>query len=571
VKRTILVFVCSMAGASILLTALCIQFVLYWDYSRMMKSSVVAESGYIRAAVEASGAGFLQSLVKPNNAALPTRITLIAADGRALFDSDTDAETLENHLSRAEVQSALETGAGEARRFSQTMAKQTYYYAVKLRDGTVLRAARTTNSILVSLARIMFITLGIALAVFLAALKIGSRITGTLVRSIIELDLDSPENNVTYDELTPLLSRMKKQNDVIAAQIAEQRKKQLEFTAITDNMREGLIVLDSEGKILSCNKSALDLLDIHQENIENKNVLVIRREETFRRAVEAALSGTAAETLLSMTTGRLQVFANPVTDSNAVPGAVVVILDVTEREDREKLRREFSANVSHELKTPLMAISGCAEIMAGGLVKPEDMHPFAQKIYDETQRLIALINDILLLSRLDEGEKGASAGAGLAKEEIDLIPFTQNIINRIAPAAADRFLYLALEGEDAKIFGAPHILDEMIFNLLDNAVKYNKQGGSIVADIKKTKTEVLLCIADTGIGISPAEQKRIFERFYRVDKSRNKDVGGTGLGLSIVKHGALIHNAKVEVESSLNSGSRFTLRFPAVPAPDPRP
>jgi two-component system phosphate regulon sensor histidine kinase PhoR len=555
------VFACAMAGASILLTALCIQFVLYWDYSRMMKSSVVAESEYVRAAVEASGPGFLQSLSKANNAALPTRITLVAADGRVLFDSDADAETLENHLSREEIQSALGAGAGEATRFSQTMAKQTYYYAVRLQDGTALRTARTTDSVLISIVRIMFITLGIALVIFLVALKIGSRITGTLVRSIVQLDLDSPENNVTYDELTPLLSRMKKQNDVIAAQIAEQRKKQLEFTAITDNMREGLIVLDGEGKILSCNKSAPDLLDIHPEHIENKNVLVIRREESFRRAVETAISGAAAETLLSMPSGRLQVFANPVTDNNAVLGAVLVILDVTEREDREKLRREFSANVSHELKTPLMSISGCAEIMAGGLVKPEDMHPFAQKIYDETQRLIALINDILLLSRLDEGEKGSSQGAALEKEEIDLLPFTQNIVERIGHAAAERFLYVSLDGESAKISAVPHILDEMIFNLLDNAIKYNKQGGSIVVSVKKMETETLLSVADTGIGISPAEQKRIFERFYRVDKSRNKDVGGTGLGLSIVKHGALIHNAKIEVESVPNAGSRFTLRF----------
>ena len=214
-----------------------------------------------------------------------------------------------------------------------------------------------------------------------------------------------------------------------------------------------------------------------------------------------------------------------------------------------------------------MAISGRAEIMAGGLVKPEDMLSFAEKIYSETQRLIALINDILLLSRLDEGEKGAPAGAGPEKEEIDLLPFARNIVDRIAPAAADRFLYISLEGENATISGAPHILDEMIFNLLDNAVKYNKQGGSIVVGIQKTKTEILLSVADTGIGISPAEQKRIFERFYRVDKSRSKDAGGTGLGLSIVKHGALMHGAKIEVESAPNAGARFTLRFPAAGAP----
>jgi two-component system phosphate regulon sensor histidine kinase PhoR len=562
VKRAILVFVCAMAGASILLTALCIQFVLYWDYSRMMKSGLMAESGYIRAAVEESGAGFLRSLGRHGNAAAPTRITLVAADGTALFDTDAGVERMENHLSRTEIQDALRTGTGEATRFSRTMAKQTYYYAVRLRDGRVLRAARTTDSILISLARIMLMSLGIALAVFLAALKIGSRVTDTMVRSIVDLDLDRPENNLTYDELAPLLSRMKKQNDVIAAQLGEQRKKQLEFTAITDNMREGLIVLDGEGKILSCNKSALELLDIHQENIENKNVLVIRREASFRRAVEAALEGTAAETLLSMPAGRLQVFANPVTDSNAIPGAVLVILDVTEREDREKLRREFSANVSHELKTPLMSISGCAEIMAGGLVKPEDMHPFAKKIYDETQRLIALVNDILLLSRLAAEEKGASPGPSLKKEEIDLLPFTRDIVDRVAAAAAEQYLYLSLEGENATISGVPHILDEMIFNLLDNAIKYNRPGGRVAALIEKTKTEILLSVSDTGIGISPAEQKRIFERFYRVDKSRSKDVGGTGLGLSIVKHGALIHNAKIDVESAPNAGSCFTLRFP---------
>jgi two-component system phosphate regulon sensor histidine kinase PhoR len=568
VKRKILLFACAMAASSILLTALCIHFALYWDYSRMMKRSVAAEAEYISAAVEASGADFLWSFARKNNAAPSNRITLVAADGLVLFDSD--AEYLENHLSRAEIQGALNDGWGEGTRFSQTMGKQTYYYAVRLKDGTALRVSQTTDSVLTSLGRIIVITLGIALVIFLAVLKTGSRVTETLVRSIIRLDLDNPENNVTYDELSPLLSRMKKQNDLIAAQIAEQRKKQLEFTAITDNMREGLIVLDSEGKILSCNKSALDLLDIHPENIENKNVLIIRREESFRRTVEAAMSGAAAETLLSTPAGYLQVFANPVTDSDAVTeggavlGAALAILDVTERENREKLRREFSANVSHELKTPLMAISGYAEIMAGGMVKTGDMRPFAEKIYGETQRLIALIADILLLSRLDEDEKSVSPGSNPEKEEIVLLPFMKNILSRIGPMAEERQLSVSLEseGSPAKISGAPHILDEMIFNLLDNAIKYNKQGGSIAVSIKKTDTETLLSVADTGIGISPAEQKRIFERFYRVDKSRSKEAGGTGLGLSIVKHGALLHGAKIEVESALNAGSRFTLRFP---------
>jgi two-component system phosphate regulon sensor histidine kinase PhoR len=557
-RRKILLFVCTLAGFSIVLTSVCIHCAVYWDYADMMERDVMIETGYISAAVEMSGLRYLSSLdrtaVRGGDGS--TRITLIDPGGRVLFDTNAGAESMENHLSRQEIQEAIRTGTGRGTRFSETMRKQTYYYAVKLRDGSILRAAKTTDSIFISLIRPIGITAVIALFIFAAAAVISSRVTGILVSSINRLNLDNPENNITYEELSPLLLRMKKQNDMIAFQLSEQRKKQLEFTAITDNMREGLIILDQDALVLSCNKSALRLLDVHLEHIENQNALVIRRDESFRRVVEQAISGVTAEALLPSRDGHLRIFANPVADNQTILGAVLVILDVTEQEDREKLRREFSANVSHELKTPLMAISGYAEIMAGGLAKPEDMGHFAQNIYTEAQRLIALIGDILLLSRLDEKNET------LPTETIDLFSLARDILERISGPAAEQDLRVVLDGKEAEVTGIRQVLDEMIYNLLDNAVKYNRKHGEIRVSVTQTEKEAVFSVSDTGIGIAPAERERIFERFYRIDKSRSKAAGGTGLGLSIVKHGAALHNARLEVQSDGMSGSCFALRFP---------
>ncbi|MDR3173823.1 MAG: PAS domain-containing protein [Treponema sp.] len=569
-RRKILQLVCALTGLSIVLTALFIHFVLYWDYSQMMKHDIAAEAEYIRAGIELSGPSYLTSLRRwERQPGVPlTRVTLIAADGRVLFDTEAGVEGMENHLSRREIQDAVNTGLGEETRFSETIGKRTYYRALRLDNGEILRTARTTESVFISLIRPIMITILIALAIFAVAVEISSRITGMLVASINRLNLDNPEDNDTYEELTPLLSRLKKQNDMIAAQLSEQRKKRLEFTAITDNMREGLILLDRDALILSCNKSALRLLDIRLENIENQNVLVIRRDENFRQLIEKAMSGFAAETLLSCGERHLQLIASPVmeeADQNAadrniadrnILGTVLVILDVTEREDREKLRREFTANVSHELKTPLMAISGYAEIMAGGLVKPEDLRHFAQNIYNEAQRLISLIGDILMLSRLDEREESLPA------EQVELLGLARDLAERLSGAATELGISINIEGQEAVITGIPRVLDEMIYNLIDNAVKYNRPGGSVHITVTKTGKETLFSVADTGIGIPGAEQERIFERFYRVDKSRSKAAGGTGLGLSIVKHGAALHRARVEVQSDGKSGSCFTLRFP---------
>ncbi|MDR0599704.1 MAG: PAS domain-containing protein [Treponema sp.] len=575
-RRTILALARAMAGVSIILTAGLIYCAAYKSFSRSMRNDTAAAALYIAAGLESSGAAYLESLASPGKGELfrgrlNRRVTLIDGKGRVLFDSAASVDAMENHLNRPEIAAALENGAGESLRFSETISRQTYYYALRLRapaggDGSpgtpesgpaVLRVSYTTDSVIVVIANLMIITLLIAAVIFILLSLAASRVTKKLVEPINRIDLDNPEETPVYEELTPLLLRIKRQNEAIAGQMRATRKRQLEFEAITGNMREGLIVLDREARILSCNKSARALLDVQLERVENHNFLAIRRDEPFRGAVEKALGGAATEAAFTAGNRRLRLFANPVGDSGTIQGAALVILDVTEGEDRERLRREFTANVSHELKTPLMAISGYAEIMAGGLAAPEDMPRFALKIYGETQRLITLIGDIMTLSKLDEKDEAP------LKEKLDLFALTRDVLTRSSAAAAVRNIALSLEGKAMEMTGVRQVLDEMIFNLLDNALKYNVEGGQVRVSLEKRDSEILLSVSDTGSGIPPDEQSRIFERFYRVDKSRSGAIPGTGLGLSIVKHGAALHNAKVEVESDGKTGSRFTLRFPA--------
>jgi two-component system phosphate regulon sensor histidine kinase PhoR len=552
-KKKILAFVCTAAGLSIILTALMIHMAVYQDISRDLKQNIVSASEYISAAVELNGAGYLESLPRRVRS---LRITLLTSDGRVLYDTAADAERLPNHLDRPEIRAALETGSGESIRLSETISEQTYYYAVRLANGDILRTANTTGSVFLRMLNLVLISLGIAVIVFLLITAAGSKMTDRIVAPINRIDLDNPENNAVYDELTPLLLRIKKQNDAIAEQFEEISRRRNEFNAITDNMSEGLLVLDPEGRILSCNKSARSLLGIHLKQVEHQSALAVRRDETFRNLLEKARSGSPSEAEISSGQRRLHLFANPVKYKAAVQGMVLVILDVTEKAERDNLRREFTANVSHELKTPLASVSGFAEIMAEGVAKPEDMPRFARKIYDEAQRLIRLINDIMTLSKLDEGEENRP------KEDVELLAFIRNIAERVKGASEKRGVTIVVDGGEAHIKAVSPVLDEMIFNLLDNAVKYNVEGGSVKLTVEKRWGETLVIVEDTGTGIPEDEQARIFERFYRVDKSRNSAVEGTGLGLSIVKHGAMLHGAKVEVRSDGEKGSCFTVRFP---------
>jgi two-component system phosphate regulon sensor histidine kinase PhoR len=415
------------------------------------------------------------------------------------------------------------------------------------------------DSILSSTLALAPLTFAIVLAVFLCALFTASRITGRIVKPINRINFEKPEDNFIYDEFSPLLFRIKEQNNQIKKQMAELQKNQLEFQAITDNMREGLLLLDREGHILSCNQSALKLL--RRPPAEHQNALVLRRDEPFRLALEKALGGVPAETLLSVEASRLRLMASPVMEAGTVQGAVLLLLDVTEQEDREKLRREFSANVSHELKTPLTVISGYAEILSNGIAKAEDAPDFGAKIYKEARRLVTLINDIMQLSRLDEGNTLLVGSSGLKRESLSLLSLVREAVERVTPAALARNIGIVVVGEDTAISGFPQVLRELIFNLLDNGIKYNRENGEVRVSLKKDELEIRLCVADSGIGIPLAEQERVFERFYRIDKSRDGKTGGTGLGLSIVKHGAQLHGAKIEVESDGVSGTRISLVF----------
>ena len=376
-----------------------------------------------------------------------------------------------------------------------------------------------------------------------------------MIQPILNLDLEHPEDCDTYDELVPFLTRIRRQNDTIKGQMELLRQQKEEFSALTENMSEGFVLLDQKGHILSYNSGALRLLDAAPP-MEEANVLTLDRTDAFRRSVEQVLSGCRNQGRLDRAGRCVQVLADPVFRKSEVVGAVLVLVDITEKEQGEKMRREFTANVSHELKTPLTAISGMAEIMKNGLVRPEDMTGFAGDIYKESQRLIALVEDIIHLSRLDEG------GNGLEREPVDMLELAKKVAGRLEPLAKQAGVSLTVQGDSFTVRGIPSVLEEMVYNLCDNAVKYNRPGGRVTAAVSPRDRGGVVEVSDTGIGIPAQDQQRVFERFYRVDKSHSKEIGGTGLGLSIVKHGAALHDAMVELDSALGQGTTVRLIFP---------
>ena len=498
--------------------------VLYQYFGSQLLIQLESEAALAARGVEMGSMDYLDGLSSAN------RITWIDAGGTVLFDNQADPAQMENHADREEVRAALESETGTASRYSTTLSQRTLYFAQRLADGTVLRVSseqRSLPSLLLSMVQPILIIL--VLAVALSAV-LASRLSKHIIKPVLAIDLEHPEDSDTYEELTPLLSRIKQQNQTIAQQMAQLRQKQNEFTAITENMSEGFLLLDRQGRILSHNSGALRLLHAAAPE-ERASYLTLNRTERFRQAVDAALTGRRDEQLVDLGGRCCQLLANPVIQDGQVAGAVLVILDVTEREQREELRREFTANVSHELKTPLTSISGIAEIIKGGLVKPQDIPGFADDIYGEAQRMIRLVEDILRLSQLDEG------GSSLQTEEVDLYHLAQEVAGRLTPAAVKGQVTLEVTGGPVRISGVRQLLDEMISNLCDNAIKYNRPGGR-------------------------EDQQRVFERFYRVDKSHSKAIGGTGLGLSIVKHGAAFHGADLSLESQPDRGTTIRLTFP---------
>ena len=533
---------------ALLLSAALFLGMLYQHFTDRFTQELESETWLVARGVESMGLDYLDGLRTDN------RITWVSPDGTVLYDNEADAASMENHADREEIREALFGSQGTARRESATLSQLTIYVAHRLDDGSVIRLAGSQSTVvhlLMAMAPPIALILIVTL-VFAAALS--SRLTKRLVRPILELDLERPEDSEVYDELSPLLTRIRRQNDTIQAQMDQLRQQKQEFAALTENMSEGFLLLDAKGRVLSYNTGVLRLLGAAAP-AEEASVLTLDRGEVFRQLVEQVLDGRRSQVRMERAGRVLQLLGDPVLRDGETAGAVLVLLDVTEREQAERMRREFTANVSHELKTPLTSISGMAEIMKDGLVKQEDVRGFATDIYQESQRLIRLVEDILHLSRLDEG------GGGLERQEVDLLDVAHTVEDRLQSTARQRQVELELTGDHARVQGLPSVLEEMVYNLCDNAIKYNRPGGTVNVTVAPDDRGTELTVEDTGIGIPVEDQSRVFERFYRVDKSHSKEIGGTGLGLSIVKHAAAYHDAKVHIDSQLGRGTRVQVRF----------
>lgn len=485
------------------------------------------------------------------------RLTLIASDGQVLDDTIADPLQMENHAGRPEVAEALRDGAGASRRSSTTLGTMTFYVARRLSDGRVLRLSGTQQSVFsVLLGALACVLLAMPLCLAVSWL-ISGRTTKAILAPIDALDLDHPTENEIYDEFTPLLARLSAQNRRIDSQMRELARRQREFNAITENMSEGLMILNARAEILTMNRSARTILRVGDADYTGQYALSLHRSPELMRALQAAEQGQSASELMR-TGGRvLQLIASPVLENGAVSGILLLIPDVTERVEAERTRREFSANVSHELKTPLTAILGYAELMQGGLVPPDDIPRFSGRIHAAAQRLLQLVEDIIHLSRLDEN-------APVETSAVNLAGVAASVCDRMTPQAEAAGIPLRRQLEDVQIEASPRMLDELLTNLIDNAVKYNRPGGDVTVEVAPLDGGARLTVRDTGIGIAPEHHERIFERFYRVDKSHSREIGGTGLGLSIVKHIAAFHHAQIDVDSVPGSGTAITVRFPSV-------
>lgn len=524
-----------------------IIIVLNNEFTKERRQELVTECDYIASAIEINSDNYLSFIGKESQ----TRITLVSADGTVLYDNFTDINTLENHRNRPEIANAFKYGSGESTRLSDTLGEQNYYYAELLKNGNVLRVSITTTSMLGFIKNTFVIILLIVMLAVVTVYIAARIITKKIVNPINKLDLDLPLNNNTYDELSPLLIKMDKQNKKIADQIAELTAKQKEFETITENMSEALIIFGSNKRVLYSNKSAGFLFE---NSKKNSGYLEISRDAGYIESLEKAFAGESSSGKLIRNSRIYQLSVNPV-KGDKYYAAVLFAVDITEKEQSEKMRREFSANVSHELRTPLTAIMGSAEIIQNGIVKQEDIPVFIDKIYSESKRLLTLIEDIIKLSRLDEKNIQDEF------KPVDIHTVSEKVQTELFDKAKTENVLLSLEGKSCVVSGLENTLHEMIYNLCNNAITYNKPGGSVVIKTEEENDRIVLSVKDTGIGIAPEHHNRIFERFYRVDKSRSKETGGTGLGLSIVKHGAILHNAEIEIESALGKGTTIKIIF----------
>ncbi len=529
----------SLAMLVLVIGAALFSGILYGYYEKQSFASLAQEAEQLQQTME---------YVSPEQMRSADRITLISPDGTVLYDSVARADAMENHLSREEVVQALREGTGKSSHYSSTVLKKNLYYALRLEDGNVLRLSREQSSLGAMLLNMAWPIAATVAGLLLLAAGLSVRLARQITQPINAISPDDPQD--VYPELQPLTQRLRQQRETIRNQMDELSRRMREFSAMTENMSEGFLLIDLRGHVLTENHSASMLLPTDADNIAKCS------QRELCQAAQQALTGQRCERLLQQGERTLSVIASPVLESGQVTGAVVLTLDVTEREQREKLRREFSANVSHELKTPLTSISGFAELMSQGLVPSDKVREFSLDIQKECTRLTNLVEDIIDLSRLEEG------GGDMTWEDIDLYTLCDDVLQSLEPVAKRQTVTLRLAGESLQVRGVYQVLREMIYNLCDNAIKYNRSGGSVTVTVARSAGRASVTVADTGIGIPYEDQSRVFERFYRVDKSHSRAIGGTGLGLSIVKHAAALHGAEIKLQSQPEDGTVITVLFP---------
>jgi len=542
--------ICLVALGAFLASVGLFMGVLYDYFSAVQRTQLRMQTELCAQAVTNEGLAYFEGLDVRDY-----RITWISGAGEVLYDSRSDAAAMENHLGREEIQQALAEGLGESARCSATLLDRSLYCAKLLPDGTVLRLSIVQNSLLSLFLGMAQPICVIFVVVIALSLVFASRLSKKIVEPLNELDLDRPLNSDGYDELSPLLRRIDSQQKQIRRQSDELRQRQSEFETVTAGMREGIVLLNRRGTILSINPAAARLLGA-QGPAAGRDILSVNRDLRLQELLHRSEKGEHAEDVIELDGGEYQVSAGPVVSEGETFGTALLLLDVGEKAKAEQMRREFTANVSHELKTPLQTISGSSELLANGVVKPEDVAGFGKRIYTEAQRMIRLVEDIIKLSHLDEG------AGDMRYEDVELYSLAEDTLRSLKPEADGAKVALTLAGGPARLRGIPQLLEGIIFNLCDNAIKYNRENGSVSVEVGDGAEAVTLVVSDTGIGIPLEHQERIFERFYRVDKSRSKEVGGTGLGLSIVKHAAKLHGAAIGLSSTENVGTTFTVRFP---------
>lgn len=539
---------------SVLLTAVIIMISMYTVYEERISSDLKLEAGYVRHALELTenDTEYLKGLGTEN------RITLIDAEGTVLFDNRASHAQMENHSGRPEIIAALEQGYGMSTRNSDTVSQVTIYYAEKTTDGTIIRIASTRSSVLGAFIKVLPLMIALLQCMIVASILIARKTAQRIVAPINALNLDQPLENETYDELAPLLTRMNQQKEQLYAHVDQLEKARYELATLMENMREGFLLIDKNETVLSMNQSAGRIFGLEASGCIGQNLLYVYRDAELQRLVLASLRGEEGSFALKCNGKHYLIYLSPVSKGEEIQGTVMLVLDVTERFAAEESRREFTANVSHELKTPLASISGAAEIIRDGIAQQQDIPHFAGMICKEASRMITLVNDILELSKLDE-QKNIGP-----KETVDLMPLLQEILVEVALPAQKKNQKVELIGENVEIHGYPTLLREMAFNLIDNAMKYTPEGGKISVSVEHTADGVCLQVADNGIGIPAQHQAHVFERFYRVDKSRSRATGGTGLGLAIVKHVAQVHNATLTLNSKENVGTTMSVFFHSI-------